>query len=195
MRERRQTNTPARAAEYAHSTDFWADAEECKHKSEVLAQHCLQLDADFDAIVRSTNHHVVIGEAERDVQDRLGWIRAHYAPYLPCEQRDAAAASFAGGPAGRYAVAGFRTAHRLRKLGMTYAILSFVEAAYDRSGPELFNREVAPQLAAQLLFRSFPAASGPGIRGTSRPEFLQQPPGAAVLAAPAHQTHNDQCEQ
>jgi hypothetical protein len=32
-------------------------------------------------------------------------------------------------------------------LGMSYAILNFREAAYDRSGIELFVREVMPALA------------------------------------------------
>ena len=33
---------------------------------------------------------------------------------------------------------------RLRNLGCEYAILYFPEAAYDRSGIELFEREVIP---------------------------------------------------
>jgi hypothetical protein len=34
----------------------------------------------------------------------------------------------------------------MQKLGMTYAILNFAEAAYDKTGVELFNRQVAPEL-------------------------------------------------
>ena len=34
----------------------------------------------------------------------------------------------------------------LEKLGMTYAITYFAEAAYDRSGIELFENEVVPAL-------------------------------------------------
>ncbi len=33
------------------------------------------------------------------------------------------------------------------QMGMTYAICYFVEAAYDTSGIELFEREVVPALA------------------------------------------------
>ena len=33
--------------------------------------------AAMDAIVRSGNYNVVIGETDRDVQDKLAWIRAH----------------------------------------------------------------------------------------------------------------------
>ena len=35
---------------------------------------------------------------------------------------------------------------RLRELGCEYATLYFSEAAYDRSGIELFKREVIPAL-------------------------------------------------
>jgi hypothetical protein len=35
---------------------------------------------------------------------------------------------------------------KLREQGMTYAICYFPEAAYDRSGIELFEREVIPAL-------------------------------------------------
>ena len=36
---------------------------------------------------------------------------------------------------------------RMRELGCEYAILYFPEAAYDRTGIELFEREVIPALA------------------------------------------------
>jgi hypothetical protein len=35
----------------------------------------------------------------------------------------------------------------MRELGCEYAILNFPEAAYDRSGIELFEREVIPALS------------------------------------------------
>ncbi len=34
----------------------------------------------------------------------------------------------------------------MEDVGMSYAIVYFAEAAYDRSGIELFEREVAPAL-------------------------------------------------
>ena len=34
----------------------------------------------------------------------------------------------------------------MRRRGMTYAITYFVEAAYDTSGIDLFEREVLPEL-------------------------------------------------
>jgi hypothetical protein len=36
---------------------------------------------------------------------------------------------------------------RMRDLGCEYAIMYFPEAAYDRSGIELFEREVIPALS------------------------------------------------
>jgi hypothetical protein len=36
---------------------------------------------------------------------------------------------------------------RMRELGCEYAILYFPEAAYDRSGIEMFEREVIPALS------------------------------------------------
>ena len=36
---------------------------------------------------------------------------------------------------------------KLKEAGMTYAILNFAEAAYDRSGIELSERDVIPALA------------------------------------------------
>jgi hypothetical protein len=38
------------------------------------------------------------------------------------------------------------TLRGLQDVGMTYAICYFADAAYDRSGIELFEREVAPAL-------------------------------------------------
>ena len=73
------------AAQYAQYTNFDATPETFKHKSEVLAAHCRDVGTDFDAIVRSGNYNVVIGETEKDVQDKLAWVRAHYAPLVSAD--------------------------------------------------------------------------------------------------------------
>jgi hypothetical protein len=39
------------------------------------------------------------------------------------------------------------TLRGLQDAGMTYAVCYFAEAAHDRSGIELFEREVVPHLA------------------------------------------------
>ena len=53
---------------------------------------------------------------------------------------------FRGGPAVGHARADRREPHGLGKLGMTYAITYFLEAAYDTSGMELFEHHVIPAL-------------------------------------------------
>ena len=88
------------AAKYAQYTNFdWAP-ETFKRKSDILAQHCKEVGTDFDAIVRSTNFNVVIGETESDVADKLAWIKAHYEPLVGAEAVSAIwACTRAGWPA------------------------------------------------------------------------------------------------
>jgi F420-dependent oxidoreductase-like protein len=135
------------AAQYASYTNFAGDVEGFKHKSEVLAAHCKDVGTDFDAIVRSSNYNVVIGETEKDVQDRLAWVRSHYAPHLPADVLEDTATMFANGPLVGTPEQIVERLTEMRGVGMTYPILYFAEAAYDRSGIELFAREVIPALA------------------------------------------------
>ena len=135
------------AARYARYTNFAGDAEGFKHKSEVLAAHCADVGTDFDAIVRSANYNVVIGETEKDVADRLAWIRSHYEPYLPADVLENTVASFANGPLVGTPEQVAERLTELRGLGMTYAIAYFAEIAYDRTSVELFTKRVIPELA------------------------------------------------
>jgi len=134
------------AAKYARYTNFDGTPDTFRHKSEVLARHCADLGRDFAEITRSANYNVVVGATDSDVQDRLEWIRAHYADVLPA-RGDAAREQFAAGPAvgtPEQVVGALREAH---SLGMTYAICYFADAAYDSSSMELFEHEVIPALA------------------------------------------------
>jgi F420-dependent oxidoreductase-like protein len=136
------------AAKYASYTNFDGEAEGFRHKSEILAGHCRELGTDYDAIVRSANYNVVIGATEKDVQDRLGWIRSHYEGLnLPKEQFERSYQTIADGPLVGTPEQIAERLTGLRAIGMTYAILNFTEVAYDRSGLELFVKEVAPALA------------------------------------------------
>ena len=45
---------------------------------EVLAGHCRRLGRDFDAITRSSNYNIAIGRDEKEVADRLAWLRDRY---------------------------------------------------------------------------------------------------------------------
>jgi F420-dependent oxidoreductase-like protein len=135
------------AAQHADYTNFDATPETFRHKSEVLARHCREIGRDFDSIVRSGNYNVVIGETDKDVQDKLAWIRAHYEPLVSADALKRYGDMFASGPlvgTPEQIVAKLLAA---RDMGMTYAIGYFVDAAYDPASVDLFARQVMPALA------------------------------------------------
>jgi F420-dependent oxidoreductase-like protein len=136
------------AAKYAQYTNFAPDLEAFARKSEVLARHCDDVGTDFDAIVRSVNVNAVVGASDADVQDRLQRIRDRLVGYLP----EAAADAMITGTTGPDSATGtvqqvIERLTKIRDLGCEYAICYFPEAAYDRSGIELFEREVIPALS------------------------------------------------
>ncbi|MGY1550566.1 LLM class F420-dependent oxidoreductase [Microbacterium sp. A588] len=135
------------AAKYANYTNFAGNPEEFTRKSEILRQHTKDVGTDFDAIVRSTNFNTVIGETEAEVAERLAVIEARVAPHLG-DRTDAYMQNYRGdqGLAGTPE----QIVERLQEMsnrGLGYAIHYFPEAAYDRSGIELFEREVIPALS------------------------------------------------
>lgn len=137
------------AAKYASYTNFGGTPEEFTHKSEVLRGHCEAIGRDFGEITRTSEFHTVIGTDDADVARRLDSIEARVAPYLGpgatrrymSEYRARSPFTLIGTPAEIVA----RLDER-RELGLGYAILYFPEAAYDRSGLELFASEVMPAL-------------------------------------------------
>ena len=136
------------AAKYAGYTNFDGSPEGFQHKSALLADHCRDVGTDYDAIVRSANYNVVIGETEKDVQDRLAWIRSHYEPLISAAALER---TYQQAVNGQLTGTPEQIAERLNEmseLGMGYAILNFSEVAYDRSGLDLFVREVVPALNA-----------------------------------------------
>jgi F420-dependent oxidoreductase-like protein len=135
------------AAQYASYTNFDGTPEVFVRKSELLAEHCREVGTDYDAIVRSANFNVVIGETEKDVRDRLAWFRSRIEKLIPADRVESTVSQYAdsqlcGTPE---QIAERLTA--LEKLGMTYTITYFPEAAFDKSGIELFASQVAPELA------------------------------------------------
>jgi alkanesulfonate monooxygenase SsuD/methylene tetrahydromethanopterin reductase-like flavin-dependent oxidoreductase (luciferase family) len=135
------------AAKYAQYTNFTGEPEGFTHKSEILAGHCRDVGTDFDAIVRSTNVNAIVGADDEDVKDRLQRIRDRLVGYVP----ESAADAMIGGTSGPDSAVGtpeqvVERLQRLRDLGCEYVICYFPEAAYDRSGVELFEREVIPAL-------------------------------------------------
>lgn len=135
------------AAQYAAYTNFTGSVEDFDHKSDVLRGHCDALGRDFAAITRSSNFNTIIADTEAEVEERLAAVIARLAPFVGPEragviEREYRASPGVGTPEQIAERLAERAAH-----GLGYAIHYFPEAAYDRSGIELFEREVVPQLS------------------------------------------------
>jgi F420-dependent oxidoreductase-like protein len=137
------------AAQYADYTNFDGSPEGFSRKSEILRQHCQDVGTDFDQITRSANYNVILGETDKDVQDRIAWMKDHLLRAgVPQEIAENRVNEFANGMlVGTPEVIAERLAE-VGKLGMTYAILNFAEVAYDRTSLTLFTEKIAPQLTA-----------------------------------------------
>ncbi len=135
------------AAQYGQYTNFSGTPEEFTHKSEILRGHCERLGTSFDAITRSSNYNTVVGRDENEVAERIDAIEARMRVYVGEAKARGAVADLRDGRG----LAGtpeqlVEKLQGMEQLGMTYAITYFAEAAYDRSGIELFESEVMPHL-------------------------------------------------
>jgi F420-dependent oxidoreductase-like protein len=137
------------AAKYAQYTNFTSEPDGFAHKSAVLAKHCRDVGTDYDAIIRSANFNAVIGESDADVKARVERLRARQVTKADATAVDGML-SMVTSPdsASGTTEQAIEKLTRLRELGCEYAILYFPEAAYDRSGIELFEREVMPAVGA-----------------------------------------------
>ena len=136
------------AAKYAQYTNFTSEPEGFRHKSEVLESHCKDVGTDYGSIVRSANFNAVVGASEADVAERVERIRARQIAVANPEAVEgmlstATSPDAASGTPEQIV----EKLQRMKALGCEYAILYFPEAAYDRSGIELFEREVIPALS------------------------------------------------
>ncbi|QHC63927.1 TIGR03560 family F420-dependent LLM class oxidoreductase [Rathayibacter festucae] len=137
------------AAQYAQYTNFAGAPEAFEHKSAVLRGHCERLGTDYSAITRSSNYNVMIAETEAEVEKGLQRLEERVTPALGAE----AAAAFVAEYRSPDALAVGTPAQivdrlgDMRERGMDYAITYFPDAAYDRSGLELFERDVVPHLS------------------------------------------------
>ncbi len=136
------------AARYARYTNFDGSVEGFPRKSQILAGHCRDLGTDFDAITRSANYNVILGETEREVADRIAWMKDHMLGCgVPPEIVEDRVQGFANGPlVGTPELVTERLAE-MGALGMSYAIVNFAEIAYDRTAYSLFTEKVIPALA------------------------------------------------
>lgn len=136
------------AAKYAQYTNFSSAPAEFERKSQILAGHCGEVGTDYGAIVRSANVNSVIAGSESEVKDRLRAIRDRQVPKAGEDAVDAMLSNVASPDSATGTPEQVvERLTRLRDLGCEYAILYFPEAAYDRSGIELFEREVIPALS------------------------------------------------
>ena len=138
------------AAQYAQYTNFNGGAEVFAHKSQLLKEHCASVGTDFDSIVRSSNFNTIIGSTESEVQSRIDQIESRMSGPLG-EQKAAQYVSQYRQPKGESLIGTpeqiLEQLEARRALGLGYSIHNFPESAYDRSGVELFEREVMPALA------------------------------------------------
>jgi F420-dependent oxidoreductase-like protein len=133
----------------AEHADIWntflSTPEEFDHKMEVLAGHCADVGRDFGEITRTADYNVVIGRDEAEVADRKAWIADHYQRHAPAKA-ERYVQQLTTGPAVGTVEQVVETLRALAADGLSYAICNFADAAYDRSGIELFEREVIPAL-------------------------------------------------
>ncbi len=135
------------AAKYASYTNFGGSLEEFDHKSSVLRGHCETIGRDFSEITRSTNFNTIVAPTEAEAHDRLAQVKARLLPHVGQEHADRIERDYLGSPAfGTPEQIVERLSERASH-GLGYAIHYFPEAAYDRSGIELFEREVVGALA------------------------------------------------
>jgi len=137
------------AARYARYTNFAAgDLEVWKRKSALLAEHCEAVGTDFGAITRSANWATVIGATEAEAKERLDTHFARITPVIGTEAAARFRKQFETGEALYGTPEQIVETLRSRAAeGLGYSIHYFPETAYDRSGVELFEREVMPALA------------------------------------------------
>jgi F420-dependent oxidoreductase-like protein len=133
------------AAEHAQYTNFDGSLEGFAHKSDVLRGHCETIGRPFEEITRSANYNVVIGETEADVDDRIAWAEEHLSNTVPDKAAEQAS-NLRDGPLVGTPEQIVEKLQALRDIGLGYAIAYFIEAAYDRSGIELFESQVIPAL-------------------------------------------------
>jgi len=135
------------AAQYAGYTNFAGSIEEFDHKSEILRGHCDALGRDFAGITRSSNFNTIVGATEAEAVERLAAVKARLLPLVGEKRADTIEHDYLSSDGfGSVEQVAERLALRAEH-GLGYAVHYFPEAAYDRSGIELFEREVIGALS------------------------------------------------
>lgn len=135
------------AARYADYTNFDGTPDVFEHKSALLREHCAAVGRDFHSIVRSSNYNVVIGETEAEVEERLAFAGELLRKSgVPEGRVEAHVRNLRSQPAVGTPEQIVKMLQGMQARGLGYAITYFAEAAFDRSGIELFERQVVPEL-------------------------------------------------
>lgn len=135
------------AAQHAAYTNFGGTPEAFAAKSAILAEHCRAVGRDFEEITRSSNFNVVIAPTEAEIPALLDRYEAHYAKTLPAPRAASVREELRTGLLVGTPEQIVERLGELAGLGLKYTICYFPMVAYDRSGQELFEREVIPALA------------------------------------------------
>ena len=139
------------AAQYGSAANFMAfDIDTFRRKRTVLAEHCAAIGRDPEQIRRSANFSVIVGESAADVVARIRRVEQRLARFVGDAAAAAQVAEYRDGTAlaGTPEDIGERLA-AWRDAGLQIMLAYFPEAAYDRSGIELFEQRVIPALAAE----------------------------------------------
>jgi F420-dependent oxidoreductase-like protein len=134
------------AARYAQYTNFGGDAlENFKKKSEILKGHCDEVGTHFDAIIRSANFNVLCAETEAAVQKKKDRLISRLNQHVSEEAAARSARLYDRGSGTPDQVIEWLKSYE--DAGLTYAIVYFADAAYDRASLELFAKEVMPEFS------------------------------------------------
>ncbi len=134
-------------AEYADYANIDGTPDIFAHKSEVLRGHCEAIGRDFDSIVRTADYNVFIAETESELEDRFAFYAETLRKAGVSETRiERNVDAMRRGPAVGTPEQIIEVFRGLERQGLAYAITNFFEAAHDRSGIELFEQTVVPEL-------------------------------------------------
>jgi F420-dependent oxidoreductase-like protein len=135
------------AAKYAQYTNFDGSPAGFARKSAILRDHCDRIGRDFASITRSASYNVIVASTEAEVADRLRIVEERVRPYLG-DRTDAFIDEYKK-PDALAVGTPEQIVERLSSMqasGLDYGIFYFPEAAYDRSGIELFEKDVLSAL-------------------------------------------------
>lgn len=136
------------AAKYAQYTNFDGSADGFARKSALLKEHCRTVGTDFDAITRSANYNVLIGEDEAEVDAQRAWVFEKFSRLFSTERAEREMRNYGSH------LAAVGTVEQvvakliaMRELGMTYPIFYVPDLAYSTRSVELLETRVLPELA------------------------------------------------